>query len=133
MNISKSHNIPYDIWHILIPNFQFMKTSITRAYLLLLFCSICLFTTTQTTGGLIFNGSDNFVQINESPFNVIGIGDFTIEAWIKGHESQNTHPMILSTRGNNGSQGRLYFSFMTNGEALNTKCFVFKSMHLTMY
>jgi len=54
----------------------------------------------QGSGGLEFNGIDNYVEIEDSPLNTIATGDFTLEAWIQGKEAdQNTHPVILSNRG----------------------------------
>lgn len=69
-------------------------------------------TNAQTLGGLNFDGSDNYVEIANSPLNTIDIGDFTIEAWIKGKETELiAHPMILSNRGMNPHGGGILFFF----------------------
>ena len=66
----------------------------------------------QSSGGLEFNGSDNYVEVIDSPLETIGTGDFTLEAWIKGDELEQTaHPMILSNR-NSTTQG-VFLSFHT--------------------
>ncbi|MEM1323069.1 MAG: LamG-like jellyroll fold domain-containing protein [Bacteroidota bacterium] len=66
----------------------------------------------QQLSSLQFNGIDNYVEIKDSPLNLIGNGDFTLEAWIKGDESEQTsHPMILSNRGSSSSGGGILFFF----------------------
>lgn len=69
-------------------------------------------TNAQILGSLNFNGSDNFVEIANSPMNAIDTGDFTIEAWIRGNEADQTnHPMILSNRGTDAFGGGIAFFF----------------------
>ncbi len=64
----------------------------------------------QTLGSLEFDGINNFIEIENSPLNTINTGDFTIEAWVRGDESeQETHPMILSNRVNTLGSGILFF------------------------
>lgn len=62
-------------------------------------------------GSLSFNGIDNYVEVPEAPFNRIGRGDFTIEAWIKGEEGrQGLHPTIFSNRRSNAfGTGIMFF------------------------
>ena len=54
---------------------------------------------------LLFDGMDDQVIMPNAVLNNIGTGTFTVEAWVRGVESQQpTHPRILSNRDvtNNG-------------------------------
>ena len=54
---------------------------------------------------LLFDGMDDQVTVPNAVLNNIGTGTFTVEAWVRGVESQQpTHPRILSNRDvtNNG-------------------------------
>lgn len=80
----------------------------------------------QLLGSLEFNGNNNYVEVTNSPMNVIADGDFTLEAWIKGEESeQASHPMILSNRGLITSNGgvSLFFHDLWGGSQSKMLCF----------
>lgn len=82
---------------------------------------------TQGLGSLQFNGLDNYIEVEDSPLNTIGIGDFTIEAWIRGDESEQTaHPTILSNRGSNGFGGGIILFFHSTWGGSQSKMFSFQ-------
>lgn len=61
-----------------------------------LFISILLTWSTVNAQLLNFDGVDDYVEIPNN-LNTIGSGDFTIEAWVRGFESQQqSNPVILS-------------------------------------
>lgn len=58
--------------------------------------------------GLQFDGSNDVVVANGSALNAIGDGDFTLEAWVKGNESDMpSHGCLFSNRG--AGQGMMLF------------------------
>lgn len=67
------------------------------------------FSVAQNQSCLDFDGTNDYIESNNTALNQIGFGDFTLEAWVKGFEhEQNLHPMIISNRPNSGS-GMLFF------------------------
>ncbi len=66
----------------------------------------------QDENSLFFDGSNQYVEIAGDPLNTIGTGDFTMEAWVKGDEAeQSAHPMVLSNRGESSFGGGVFISF----------------------
>jgi len=64
----------------------------------------------QVLGSINFDGTNNYIEVSDSPLNTIGNGDFTLEAWVNGDEAQqNAHPVIFSNRGNSINDGILFF------------------------
>ena len=79
-----------------------------KTYLLVLVLLSTLATQSiaQLAGSLNFNGTDNYVEIAESPLHLIQAGDFTFEALIQGHgTNQNAHPVLFSNRGESAFGG----------------------------
>jgi len=76
----------------------------------------------QNSGSFNFNGIDNFIQVKDSPLNEIDNGDFTLEAWIKGNDSeQKSHPMIFSNRGTDAFGGGVLFFLHDNWRGSKSK------------
>ncbi|MBT8231398.1 MAG: T9SS type A sorting domain-containing protein [Bacteroidia bacterium] len=89
-----------------------MKLVKFKTFVILSVSLLAIKLSAQEYASLSFNGQDNYVEIEDSPLNEIGSGDFTFEAWINGEESKQTsHPMIFSNRGPSpsGGGGVLFF------------------------
>lgn len=67
------------------------------------------------TGSLNFDGIDDYIEIENTYFNTIDTGDFTIEAWINGNSSHsNQTPIILSNRSSDSSGIMFYLRKQNN-------------------
>ena len=63
----------------------------------------------QSTNCLTFDGADDLVTAPNTALNAIGLGDFTIEAWVRGEEAlQVEHPRMLANIPGFGA-GLLFF------------------------
>jgi hypothetical protein len=51
----------------------------------------------QTTNCLLFDGVDDHAAVPNTALNAIGVGDFTVEAWVRGTEAEQVeHPRIIA-------------------------------------
>jgi len=88
----------------------------------------------QNSGSLNFNGEDNYVEVENSPLNTIDTGDFTIEAWVVGEESEQTlHPMIFSNRGSDPFAGGILFFFHGRWGGSHSKSLCFQANDLNYF
>lgn len=81
----------------------------------------------QSLGSLSFDGSDDYIEVTESPLNIIGTDNFTFEAWVKGDEAeQSSHPTIFSNRGANPFGGGIIFFFHNKWGGSHSKLLCFQ-------
>jgi len=56
-----------------------------------------------------FDGKDDYVEVNVSTINLIGTGDFTMEAFIKASYAKSPYPTLLSNRKKSAKKGFILF------------------------
>ncbi len=62
------------------------------------------------TGSLQFDGIDDYIEIDNTTFNTINDGNFSIEAWVTTYESlQNPNPVVFSNRSGSNQGIKLFF------------------------
>ena len=57
---------------------------------------------TETTGSVFFDGTGDYLRINDNDDFAFGTGDFTVEAWVKRNGSQSDNSTIVCTHNNEG-------------------------------
>ena len=59
---------------------------------------------TETTGSVFFDGTGDYLRINDNDDFAFGTGDFTVEAWVKRNGTQSDNSTIVCTH-NNDQEG----------------------------
>ena len=73
--------------------------------------------------GLHFDGADDRVTIPNAQLNTVGTGNFTLEAWVRGIESEQLeHPRILSNRDVLDNGTMFFFHGLWGGTNYKTLC-----------
>lgn len=86
----------------------------------LLFSNIAF---SQGTDCLTFDGTNDYIEADNTALNSIGTGDFTFEAWVNGDLiGQNAHPTIFSNRPTPGNGVIFFFHNNWGGSLYKMLC-----------
>lgn len=65
--------------------------------------------------GLCFDGANDYVQVNSYPAINVGLGDFSVDAWVKRAPNDNGVRVIVDKRRETGGVVRGYSFYLFNG------------------